>query len=1210
MKKLAVFMVLIFCGKIVLSQETASPKTYAIVIGVAKYLYPDIPQLQFANRDATAFSDYLMSASGGSVPRQQIRLLTDSAATNGEVGKALRWVLNACKENDLVYFYFSGHGEMENYTINKNGYLICYNTPSVAFEMMGLSIDYLNDVVNTLSAKTKAKVIVITDACHSGKMNEKKFKGNFFVGEQLMLKKQNEIRMASSKPDQLSNEKTDWGGGRGVFSYYLLNGLQGGMADADNDKTVNVGELKNYLLNKMANDPVLINEGDVQTPVIDGDAGFKIANVIEAEAKTIIEQAKNDSVNITMAINALALVNDDDEAEPDMYFFNLFKKQKLESLTDSLRLNKLTADEIAFTLISFIKKNTESEKGLQKLNELEADLRKDKEMLGRFNVDLSGYFIDIGQAVITNYIKGDEAELERRRYYNSDKNDYDLYVRIFEAAFELSKSDRYYHTNATFFLHYFTGLVLRLKIPVTVKPEPLIEQALIEQKKALALVENASYIYNELGVLYDYKNDLAKAEQYFLKATELSPGWAIPVSNVSSLYIDKKNYQKAKLYADRADRLQKGLQSTCINRGIIHEKTGNLLYAEEEYRKAIDINSRHFLPFEKLGYLYLSTTDYAMADSFFYEAGLRKKGYHFQENGPTGIKDKQSLTPSPIPGCTFADTLKFKPDDMLAWFAWGVAELYGLPTVWPALDPDGVGKPVPKNNAGAIQKFRKVISLGKHNPLVYHYLGIAYYEQQQWEEAELMLRYAMAGYMSREAFSKYLDSVKKSAVYPYDHDCYEMLFSRYYYNRADNHYFLASLYEKWSQPAEAEVYYKKIIESGSGELVVYMKLWQLLEKQGLYLQAENILKRCENYYPDTIYRELNAFYRRAIEKEPGTADWYYKLGLLLYNRANEPSKLKISDTILWYPKVNMERFVPEFNWKTKLDESGRMVVNNEISNWEDYLMDIGPGTSDKYIPEDDFDPSSGEITVPGTGEILSLADEVMFPRFDGTLYLKRAAELISERETLASINYKIAEIYAWAGSKKMALPFFEKSFELDQENVNTRIKLVDIYTALYKNRAALKQLAYLNDSNQINFDKRLQFAKFSIHAGNFNKANELLRKADSIHPYVLPEIYNLRGLSNMLTNKPDKAIEAYEKSIAAQQADPWFNHYSIARIYAKAANTTQAWKYLNRAVAQGFNYSYVLQNDSFMESLHKTPKWQTFINGITMKDYKKNKPLN
>ena len=540
------------------NQVTTTGNVYAIIIGISKYDDPNIKQLNFANRDATIFADFLMSASGGSVPKQYIRLLTDTMATTGEVEKALRWVLYNCKPNDRVYFYFSGHGEMENHTMSKNGYLICYNTTAVAFTNMGLSIDYLNDVVNTLAVQSKAKVIVITDACHSGTVAGNKFKGNFFVGEQLMLKKENEIRMASSKPDQLSNEKIDWGGGRGVFSYHLVNGLQGGLADIDDDKTVTVSELKNYLENKMANDPVLKNDDDVQTPVIDYKVDIKLATVFENEANKIKENVKIDSLGIALMISAMREA--DEDAEPDAYFFNLIKKQHLEGLTDSLKLNLLAADEVAFALITHLKKDSLTETGLRKINALETALKTDKEQLNRFNLDLAGSFLDIGQTVIANYINGDEAELERRRYYNSNNNNYDVYVRMFEVAYKLSQSDKYYGTKAEVFLHYFSGLALRIKIPLTQNPGPLIEQALAKQKKALALEEHAAYIYNELGVLYDYKNDLARAEQYFIKASALSPGWAIPVSNLSSLYIDNSTVDTGGLQVFLQDLCTVGIQ--------------------------------------------------------------------------------------------------------------------------------------------------------------------------------------------------------------------------------------------------------------------------------------------------------------------------------------------------------------------------------------------------------------------------------------------------------------------------------------------------------------------------------------------------------------------------------------------------------------------------------------------------------------------------
>jgi tetratricopeptide (TPR) repeat protein len=228
---------------------------------------------------------------------------------------------------------------------------------------------------------------------------------------------------------------------------------------------------------------------------------------------------------------------------------------------------------------------------------------------------------------------------------------------------------------------------------------------------------------------------------------------------------------------------------------------------------------------------------------------------------------------------------------------------------------------------------------------------------------------------------------------------------------------------------------------------------------------------------------------------------------------------------------------------------------------------------------------------------------------DGIAYLQRAAQLISEKETLTDIHFKTGNIYLWAGSKKMAYPYFERSLSLIPDNANARLTLVDIYNSLHRNRAALNQLTYLNDSNQVNLPKRILFARYNILAGNFEKADESLDKTEDYVPYIIPEINNLRGLSGMLANKPTQAIDFYTKSRDAKGANAnWYTSYSLARLYAKTGNVNEAWKYLQLAIKAGFNFGYVLQNDSYMEGLRNTAKWQTTISTISMKKYKRTAP--
>jgi tetratricopeptide (TPR) repeat protein len=773
---------------------------------------------------------------------------------------------------------------------------------------------------------------------------------------------------------------------------------------------------------------------------------------------------------------------------------------------------------------------------------------------------------------------------------------------MFAVAQKLSSTDKYYNTKSEVFLHYFSGLALRLKIPLTENPNPLIEQALAEQKKALELEAYAAYIYNELGVLYYLKKNYKEAEKFYIRATQLSPQWAIPQSNLSGLYIAQKVYDTAMKYVKIADSLQSNLQTISINRGFIYERKGNLLFAEEDYRRAIELNSRHYLPFERLGYVYMKATDYAQADSFFYEADLRKKGYHFKGNEWELGTHLEAVVPLPLIFCA-VDSSILEPTDVFAFFTWGVQEYRD------------------KKYANAMRILRKVVAVETSNPLVYHYLGKVYYDQQKWEEAEVMFQLASLYSKNEKQFNRYVDSVISSKKYKYDHECFERFFKHSFYRQVEDYYFLGTLYESWKHFEEAEKCFKIIIGFDAGiynpdgtimsdsnkidvfeyeTTAAYVKLWQLFEKQGRYDETEEVIKEYGTISAKQADEELNEFYRRVIERFPENGDWAYRLGILLYQYAPLTARLPYLDSIVRFPLLNKEMFI----------DSAVYMQLNKSDSLALYDRSETGAISKVKINKYEVKVKRTSYLVPGTGELILSADAIYMPRKDGIAYLQRAAELLSEKETLADIHFKTGNIYLWAGSKKQAYPYFEKSISLVPDNANARLTLVDIYKALYKNRAAFNQLNYLNDSNQVNLPKRILFAQCNIWAGNFDKANESLNKTESYAPYTVLEINNLRGLAAMLYDKPKQAIEFYKKSINAQETDPWFNYYSVARLYAKTGNAKEAWKYLQSAIDMGFNYSYILQYDSYMESLRKTAKWQTMIAGISLKKYKTNKSVN
>lgn len=251
-----------------------------------------------------------------------------------------------------------------------------------------------------------------------------------------------------------------------------------------------------------------------------------------------------------------------------------------------------------------------------------------------------------------------------------------------------------------------------------------------------------------------------------------------------------------------------------------------------------------------------------------------------------------------------------------------------------------------------------------------------------------------------------------------------------------------------------------------------------------------------------------------------------------------------------------------------------------------------------------MDNTSSDV-IAGVNKVYNWVAPIDHPREDGITYLTRAAELLSEKEAIADIYFKIGNIYLWLNSQKKAYPFFERSIALMPDNANARQTLIDIYRLHIMNKAALEQLNYLYDSSQVNFEKRLLLAQFNIHAGQFENADELLNKAEFIYPLAVPEIADLRGRLNMLANNPEKAIVFYENYVKTGIKKS-STAYTLSRLYAKTGKNSEAFKWLETAIKNGFNHTFVLQYDPLMDNLRETAKWKTLVGSISKKEYRSN----
>lgn len=169
--------------------------------------------------------------------RAEVVLLTDRRATRNEVITKSRNLLAKAKPQDIVVFYFSGHG--------MPGGFCAYDGT--------LSYQDIRKLFSACKAKNK---MIFADACFAGDMRENKPGTGPDPGSNVML-------FLSSRDNETSIESPSMR--NGFFTAALVGGLKGG-ADANRDRKITAREL--FLA---ASRKVKELSGDRQHPVMWGN---------------------------------------------------------------------------------------------------------------------------------------------------------------------------------------------------------------------------------------------------------------------------------------------------------------------------------------------------------------------------------------------------------------------------------------------------------------------------------------------------------------------------------------------------------------------------------------------------------------------------------------------------------------------------------------------------------------------------------------------------------------------------------------------------------------------------------------------------------------------------------------------------------------------------------------------------------------------------
>lgn len=601
-------------------------KLWAVVIGVSNYknLRPE-EQLRFAHRDAEEMAAFLRSPNGGGFPSTQIKVLLNEEATIASVRTALgTWLPRSAEPNDVVYIFFAGHGVVEQ---GSDGYLLANDSDPQNLYATALPIAELDRIV---SERLRSRVaVVIADACHSGKIGM----ASRGVEEQILINRYldevgksgaGRFRLLASRADERSYEDPRWGGGHGVFTHYLLEGLKGA-ADRDSDKVVRAGELLDYL-SQVVPEQTSALQHPRAAGNIDARLPLAIASGKAAPDTTVA------SANQTMTLEVRGV------AGSEVYINNVYRGRiRPEGV---LVLEGLGSGNQE---LSVDMPGAETMKQTVSLTAARTVLNLNTAIPARAAVKSSPLVGEIKEAIAQGKVldQGGAWELYQQltRTTPDDPQRASVEIAIIDELDEIGQEsvNNYVQASAVPFnakqLRQASEAYANLK---TLKPgDPVVEAKSLfaaarvmlaegKAKEAVALLEKSMALdpktacsWNALGVAYERTNNIEKAINFYRRATQLAPGWALPHHRLGLQYYARGKGKDAQREFKAARDLDPAFLHARWWMAHSYYEQDRYAEAEREAKELIALAPNYGPAYVELGHIYQASRRYEDATETF-----------------------------------------------------------------------------------------------------------------------------------------------------------------------------------------------------------------------------------------------------------------------------------------------------------------------------------------------------------------------------------------------------------------------------------------------------------------------------------------------------------------------------------------------------------------------------------------------------------------
>lgn len=254
--------------KIVYAGAQKNASLYALIIGINTYKNSKY-NLNYAKADAEAYAALLRNHGSSIFDKVVIDEVFDTNATKETIQSKITSIAAVIKPEDVFVLYYAGHGVMSEAAPGEQSlfFLIPTDVVKMYLDTASLSTKAISAVeLKGWCALIKAqKQLIVFDACQSGGALTQ-FASRGAAEEKAIMqlaRSSGVVVMASTGTEQFAAEFTQLG--HGVFTYALLEGLQGKADGGTRDGKITVKELEAYINDRV---PELTTQyrGEAQYP--------------------------------------------------------------------------------------------------------------------------------------------------------------------------------------------------------------------------------------------------------------------------------------------------------------------------------------------------------------------------------------------------------------------------------------------------------------------------------------------------------------------------------------------------------------------------------------------------------------------------------------------------------------------------------------------------------------------------------------------------------------------------------------------------------------------------------------------------------------------------------------------------------------------------------------------------------------------------------